>query len=105
MKQEFDRVASSAHIRKDVNRAVQILEDEGYRRYGESAMQMTFTKAGADYAETVFVFRGELNGTMIFNSSDGESRTIMAWDYVRQKRPNPVQKAVDKVSALIAKAF
>ena len=92
-----DPVASSPHLKKDVEKAVQILQEEGYSPVSDNS------GIGADLyertddegvRETVMVMHGFLNGTMVFTKGDEEPRNVMAWDYSREMRPNPVQRGL-----------
>jgi hypothetical protein len=94
-----DRVANSPYIKKDVDRAIEILLEEGFQRsdakLGDETLERTLDNG---VKETVILYRGYANGTMLF-IRDGyeESRTMMAWEYNRKMRPNALERRIDSV--------
>ena len=94
-----DPVASSVHLRRDVDRAVSILLEEGFEQIDGLLASERYQKTADDgTTQTVTVMRGHMNGTMLFeNGQGGEPVTKMAWDYNREMRPNAVQRFVKRL--------
>lgn len=94
-----DPVASSDHIRRDVDLAVSILQEEGYQLDDSVLVTEIYKKSLDDGStDTVTVMRGHMNGTMLFVNDQREEPVVkMAWDYNSEMRPGPIRRFAKKL--------
>ncbi|GEM_PF-6721376 len=97
-----DPVANSPHLKRDVDRAIAILEDEGFEHdyYYGSPIKYTgslMRKTNEDGVDTlVYLFRGCVNGTMSIVKGE-QSHLMMAHEFNRAMRPTKLERLLDSI--------
>jgi hypothetical protein len=95
---DMDRASKCRYLKKDSDRAAEILLEEGFSFVGAGISSETFERINEEgVKETVVLFRALANGTMLITKegSGDQPRRIKAYQYIREMRPSMLRKCAE----------